>query len=282
MPHNKFARFLIGLVLVLAVLAGGFALALSSAPTWGATPAEAARSLPGDALTPRPAVSWTNAITLNAPPEQVWPWIAQFGDRRGGFYSYTFIENIISGSSDYHNADRVLPELQNPQPGERLIMDMIRIYEVKPAQYFLANAPADSALGWSWVWALTPLKNNQTRLVVRLRIQPPAEMGENPILSTTIAASAFVMEKGMLQGLKERAEGSTAPGPNEPLEIGVWLVGLLAGLAASVLFIIQRSWQLPLLAVVSLLVFTYVQPAIWLRALIDLALAAGVVLSRRK
>ncbi len=139
-------------------------------------------------------------------------------------------------------------------------------------------------MGWSWVWTLAPVDNGKTRLVVRLRIQPTGP--DNPVLGTVIGASAFVMEKGMLVGLQQRAEGSPAPGPNEPLEIALWLLALLAGLVSTVLFIIQRQWLPPLavglLAVVVLLVFTYVQPAVWLRAVTDLALVVGAVVARRK
>lgn len=82
------------------------------------------------------------------------------------------------------------------------------------------------------------------------------------------------------------AAGRRQPGSNELLEIALWLLALLAGLVSTVLFIIQRQWLPPLsaglMAVVALLVFTYVQPAVRLRAAVDLALVGGVVLSKRK
>ena len=283
MPKNKLARFFIGLILALIVLVAGFAIALSVAPTWGATPQEAARAYPSDAINPQPVIGWTNAVTIDAPPEQVWPWIAQLGDKRGGFYSYTFIENLVSASNVYHNANQIVPELQNPQPGDGLVMDMIQVYQVEPGVSLLGNAPAGSALGWSWLWTLEPLNGNQTRLVVRFRIQPPPGP-DNPVLTTALSASAFIMENASVRGIKERAEGRAAPGPNEPLEIGLWLVALLAGLAAMVFYMIQRNALPPLLvglaAVVALLVFTFVQPAVWLRIAADLVLIAGVVWAR--
>jgi hypothetical protein len=63
---------------------------------WGSTAAEINRTLPGDEIYPDAAVKWNHAVTINANPEAVWPWIAQVGDVRGGFYSYTFIENIVA------------------------------------------------------------------------------------------------------------------------------------------------------------------------------------------
>jgi hypothetical protein len=285
MPENKLTRFFIGLALSLAVLAAGFAIALSVAPTWGATPEEAGRVLPGDEINARPVVAWTNAITINAPPAQVWPWIAQLGDRRGGFYSYTFIENLATQTSLYRNASQVVPVLQNPQPGEGMIFDLIQIYRVSPGQYLLANAPTSSGMGWSWLWTISPLEGGKTRLVVRFRIQPSPGTG-SPLLTYGLSAAAFVMEHASVIGLKERAEGSPAPGPNEPWEIGAWLAALLAGIVAMVFYMSQRRWLPPLLvglaALVALLVFTFVQPAIWLRAAADLALVAGLVWSRIK
>jgi hypothetical protein len=88
-------RLLSGLLLVSLLVVGLFALTLRTIPTWGATAAEVARVLPGDELTVNPTLLWTNATTINAPPAKVWPWLAQLGDTRGGFYSYTFIENRV-------------------------------------------------------------------------------------------------------------------------------------------------------------------------------------------
>jgi hypothetical protein len=54
---------------------------------WGAAPAEAAASLPGDTLLPRAQYRTTRAITIGAPPDAVWPWLVQVGCGRAGFYS---------------------------------------------------------------------------------------------------------------------------------------------------------------------------------------------------
>ncbi len=54
---------------------------------WGATPDEVALSLPGDDLVENPRLASTRAITIRATPDEVWPWIAQIGQGRGGFYS---------------------------------------------------------------------------------------------------------------------------------------------------------------------------------------------------
>jgi hypothetical protein len=61
---------------------------------WGTTPAEARATLPGDELFPVYTGEATHAITIQAPPQQVWPWLMQIGQDRSGFYSYTFLENL--------------------------------------------------------------------------------------------------------------------------------------------------------------------------------------------
>lgn len=75
-------------------------------------------SLPGDELLPAPTVVSTQAITINAPAESIWPWLVQLGKDRGGLYSYTVIENLFG--LGIHNTDRVIPELQNLAVGDRV------------------------------------------------------------------------------------------------------------------------------------------------------------------
>ena len=83
---------------------------------WGASEDEAARSLPGDDLIPAPAWAATHAITIDAPPEAVWPWLVQLGQGRGGFYTYDSLENLMG--LDMHSANRILPEHQTLKVGD--------------------------------------------------------------------------------------------------------------------------------------------------------------------
>ena len=62
---------------------------------WGSTPEERARAMPGDEYLrggPRVRLAMTRAITIQAPPERVWPWIAQLG-RGAGWYSVDWLDN---------------------------------------------------------------------------------------------------------------------------------------------------------------------------------------------
>ena len=87
--------------------------------TWGATQAEAAGPLEGDELLPAADGATTRAIDIEAPPADVWPWLAQMGPApRGGAYTYDWIENLLG--LDMHSVDRVLPEYQHPQVGDTI------------------------------------------------------------------------------------------------------------------------------------------------------------------
>ena len=78
---------------------------------WGSTEEEATADLPGDKLVRNPKLRMTWGITINAPIADVWPWVVQMGQGRGGFYTYQFLENIVG--CQILNADRILPEHQH-------------------------------------------------------------------------------------------------------------------------------------------------------------------------
>jgi hypothetical protein len=84
---------------------------------WGVTEEEAARSLPGDELVPDPRLGYTRAITIQTPPERVWPWLIQIGQGRGGLYSYDGLENLAG--CDIHSAERIIQSCRT---------DMLEIY----------------------------------------------------------------------------------------------------------------------------------------------------------
>jgi hypothetical protein len=279
--RSKIVRLVAGTLLVLAILVATFLLLPRWTPTWGATEAEAARALPGDELIERTPGDSTHGATIDAPQEEVWPWIAQLGDDRGGFYSYTFIENLLQktaagGEAIYHNANRILPEYQNPQPGEGLVMDSLKVYDVEPGKWLLAAQRSEAGeFDWVWLWHMEPVGTDQTRLLVRMAIRLPGVAG-NSVVSNVTDLSAFVMGRRMIAGLKLRAEGRTEPAWIEVVEILLWLTSLVTGLGAAVLFVRRPAWQAPLLlglaTLFTLIWFTFWLPPIWLRLLLDITL----------
>ena len=172
---------------------------------WGATGAEARARLPGDELLEEADGVATRAITINAPAAAVWPWIAQMGPApRGGAYTYDWIENLLR--LDMHSVDRVLPEFQHPKVGDTLGYgkNRMRTERVDPQQV-LATRSQDG----NWVWSfILREQDGNTRLISRNRFRLPsltAKIGMLPM-----EPASLVMERKMLQGIKQRAENLAA------------------------------------------------------------------------
>jgi len=284
---SRWARFLAGSALLACILGLAFALLLPWIHTWGANGEELGRSYPGDELLPSPIISWTHGVTIHARPEQVWPWIAQIGDTRGGFYSYTFIENVfarLGKTHRYTNANQIAAAWQDPQPGQEIITNALKINAVQPGEWLLADSVMPD-LGWTWLWLLRPEGQNDTRMTIRMQIQVPGAGQAGP-LGSLVDISGFVMEKGMIQGIQDRGQGRFPPAYAENLGIVLWLLALAAGLVGAVLFVTRSGWRLPLavglLAVLALFILTFIQPPLWVRVVLDGALLAGAVRAARR
>ena len=110
---------LVALGLAGALCAIYFSLLRKPVLTWGATEEESASRLPGDELLEHTDGVSTRAIEIDAPADDVWPWLAQMGPSpRGGAYTYDWVENLLG--LDMHSADRVLPEFQHPKIGDTI------------------------------------------------------------------------------------------------------------------------------------------------------------------
>lgn len=276
--ERKWFKFLLGFVLVAVFLASTVAVLPGWIATYGATDTEVKAFYPGDQMIPNPVVQWTHAETIRAPVDKVWPWIAQIGQSKGGFYSYTFIENLIAGDGSYQNAARIIPEFQNPLPGDEIIKDMLAWKEIKPNEYILAATDNFFGLHWTWGWYLKSIDANSTRLILRMKIRSEGEQLPQAALFL-VNAGGFIMENCMIRGIRERAEGRAVLSPNEPLEISIWVVILLLGLFSAWLVINRRKWISPLIlglsCVIALIVFTFIQPEIWMRIVLTLGLLAA-------
>lgn len=170
------------------------------ANSWGATDDEVARLLPGDELSGRATFTATRAISIAADRDHVWPWIAQIGQGRGGFYSYTILENLLG--CEMENADRIHPEWQAVVPGDEIRMHPkappLEVLDVRPNELLLLGEPDT----FTWALALESLPHGSTRLIVRSR----GTFGLPRPFGWLLEPAHFVMERRMLLGVRERAE----------------------------------------------------------------------------
>jgi len=165
---------------------------------WGATEEEFHRRMAGDELCRDANFSPTRAITIEASPEEVWPWIVQMGYQRGGFYSYDSLDN-----GGVPSAERIRPEFQDVRIGDRIPLDRsgaVFVRALEPNRLLvLATEPAFL----TWVWELHAAGPGRTRLVTRVR----ARMGDAQMKFVWDTFEFFMMRKCLL-GIKRRAESA--------------------------------------------------------------------------
>ncbi|NLG72191.1 MAG: SRPBCC family protein [Chloroflexi bacterium] len=179
---------------------------------WGASDEELQAVLPGDELIPGPELTTTRAVTIQAPAEKIWPWLVQMGADRGGMYSYTWLEALLN--CPQVNADRIHPEWQDLQVGDQVRLCMgempppYTVVAIEPGCALVLAHPAlteeDRQFGpWcdTWAFVLQPADSGATRLIVRSRTARAVSW------LRWIEAGVFVMERGMLLGIRDRAEG---------------------------------------------------------------------------
>jgi hypothetical protein len=190
---------------ILGTTAGGLYLAAirPRMRTWGATQAETETVLPGDEfIQDAPWAGQTRAITINAPVQEVWPWLAQIGQDRGGFYSYEWLENLAG--CQMHNADRVHAEWQLRTVGDEVPLHPdggLRLLRFDPNEAL--------AMDGGWNLALKSIDPGTSRLYARSRQRMNAA---GAFYIALIELPHFIMERRMLLGIKQRAELARAGG----------------------------------------------------------------------
>jgi hypothetical protein len=182
---------------------------------WGTTSEERDATLTGDDLIPTPDVMATRAITVHALADQVWPWIAQLGQGRGGFYSYDALENLVG--CHIHSADRVVPECQGVKVGDQVKLHPevaldITVVEQGRALVLRGGVPMGTVpppYDTTWAFVLREQPDGTTRLLVRERYAYLKRWAG--FLVEPVAVVAFVMTQRMLRGIRDRAERGGRP-----------------------------------------------------------------------
>ncbi len=188
---------------------------------WGATETEVRRSMPGDELVPRPKSQMTLAITIQAPPDRIWPWYAQLGCRRGGWYSYDLLDN-----GGVPSADRIISEYQQIKVGDEVWGTpdgklRFPVALVEPGRVLVLGgtmntrtgktaAPDDPSLDMYYsgdqAWLISPLDDGTTRLIFRNRTDWNPSFLNTLMWRVMLEPISFVMGRKMLLNIKRRAE----------------------------------------------------------------------------
>lgn len=190
------------------MVAGGAAIAAyllfirPRTPRWGATDEEIERTMPGDEVVEHPNFVATHAITIEASPEEVWPWIVQIGSGRAGFYGYDWLDNAGKPS-----AREIVPNLQHIEVGE-----LIPFQPNTNVGMWTKDFERERWILW-WdkkgkstrVWELYPQGEGHTRLITRLRMRYAWASPTGFYYLLGDAGDTVIMRK-ILLGIKERAE----------------------------------------------------------------------------
>jgi hypothetical protein len=168
--------------------------------TWGSTNEEVTRPMPGDEVLELPTFNATRAVTIEATPEEIWPWIIQIGYRRAGFYSYDVLDN-----DGIPSAERILPEYQTLTIGDLIPLSKtadVRVAELDPPRFMVLVFEVEGT--WSdatWVWGLYPEDASHTRLVTRLRADARGVRSR-----IFLDLGEIIMMRKCMLGIKRRAE----------------------------------------------------------------------------
>ena len=192
--------------------------------TFGATRDECRRRLPGDGLCVEPQIVTTHAITIDAPPAHVWPWLVQMGWGRGQWYTARWVDRLLFPANG-PSAETLVPEWQHLAVGDRILdgppeahcafvvdeLDPIRNLVLHSREHLPPGWAArfDAGIDWTWSFVLQPVDGEHTRFLFRTRVRLRPWWVAAFYWAVVVPADS-VMSRQMLRGVKERAERTTA------------------------------------------------------------------------
>jgi hypothetical protein len=173
---------------------------------------ERSASLPGDQIVSTPKTTYTLATTIDATPSEIWPWLVQVGQGRAGFYTHEWIENLLG--ADIHNANRIVPALQDVSAGDRIRLtpdpyfgqpgQFMTVAAIEPQHTLVFEQTLPNGSKASWAFVLRAQDDGTTRLLSRRR-------GGAPTLFDRVMRPGYVyMDRGMLRGIRKRAEAGSS------------------------------------------------------------------------
>ncbi|HEX9259008.1 MAG TPA: hypothetical protein VF855_05675 [Acidimicrobiales bacterium] len=205
----------------LLAAAGSYALLQVLGRTSGSTRAERRSALPGDEQILRPLFVTNHAITVDASPQEVWPWLVQMGWHRGGWYTARWVDRLLF-PANWPSAERVMPELQDLAVGDEVpdgapeTECYFVVEELEPNRHLLLHSRSHlppefrdrfgAWIDWTWMFDLAPVEGGGSRFLFRTR----ARLGPRWLAAVywlVLIPADHIMSRQMLRGVKRRAEG---------------------------------------------------------------------------
>ena len=228
--------------------------------TWGASKKEVSMPMAGDDQTH--TITSTRAISINASKSEVWKWLVQLGADRGGFYSYSFIEEALGYES--RRQDSITPEFKEIKAGElvrgsidekrSIIPYNFQVLYVKPGETFVLD-------NWG-TFLLEEMNGQQTRLIVRTQEIANKKNEWLKVSSYIEVPLHFIMERRLLMGVKARAEAGENIKLSQTQDI-LWFAGIVSSGLLIISFIFIARGVMQSVAISSILSFFWVC-SIWL------------------
>ena len=171
---------------------------------WGSTPEEVELELPGDELVSQPAFSATRSLSIDAPTTDVFPWIAQLGLGRAGWYSYDIIDNFGRKSATQLHPEWAVSSVGDIIPGGPISFVVTHIEAPHHLVMSLRSRRESTRFKFTLAYVLHGTADG-TRLISRVRSALHVPFGA-PLLKSTLGPGDGIMLRRQLLGLKERAE----------------------------------------------------------------------------
>lgn len=213
---------------------------------WGAMENEQKMPFPGDDIVTTPNYRYTQAITIHTSKAAVWQWLVQIGQARGGFYSFELLENMIG--CDIQNADRIMPQFQNLAVGDSIKLHPeapgILVVVVDSAKAIVSGGRNENHIdASSWSFLLKELDINKTRLIARFRSSYSPTIESVLLQRLFVEPTSLFMQKKMLIGLKQRAEGTFHSSVPDHIQVILWMVLFAIFVIASISIFLKFHWM---------------------------------------
>jgi hypothetical protein len=257
---------------------------------WGTDESLRQAALPGDHLLWQGAPHETRAVLIRAPVGQVWPWIAQIGQDRGGFYSYEVLEDLAG--CEMTNLGYLNPALQHWREGDKLWMyppekaggigqAPLALHDPGHALVFYTRRPSTKLTDppdGTWAFVAEPVDGQTSRFIMRSRARGSLGLLGAAFERSVFEPIHFAMERKMMEGVKARAEGRRVSKTLDDLQVVLWAVTFGLFVASAVLVVRGRAWRRRVLtftaAGVLFAILTLGQPSVLVG--VPLVIALGV------